>query len=119
MCNCIIFIIQYTEQIQKGDLYNVSAYASDAVRALAEALHRCIWSHNGCSRTELDWNITFTGDTVGYFNNCTILLIVWLNVYQCNCCDVSKMYSVYTMHDSMHGFLSGGVPSIIHNRWSF
>ena len=62
--NCL-----YTaEQILKGDLYNVSAYASDAVRALAEALHNCFqykpYTSTNCDGTELDWNFTFTGQTV-------------------------------------------------------
>ena len=61
-------------QIQEGDLYNVSAYASDAVRALAEALHNCLLNSEGsgvitssCKGTDLDFNISFSGDTVLLF----------------------------------------------------
>ena len=48
----------------------MSEYASDAVRAFAEALHSCaneIGSGNlmdSCKGTELNWNVAFTGKTV-------------------------------------------------------
>ena len=58
------------EQIVQEDTYNVSDYASDAVRALAEALHTCFNSTGSrniscsCKGALLNWNITFTGRTV-------------------------------------------------------
>ena len=67
----ILFIVlQYIEQIEDGDLYSVSAYASDAVRALAVALHSCFNStgsgniSGSCRGALLNWNISFTGRTV-------------------------------------------------------
>ena len=62
--------MQFLERIEGGDLYNVSAYASDAVRALAIALHTCFNSSRSgnisgsCSGALLNWNISFTGRTV-------------------------------------------------------
>ena len=44
-----------------------SAYASDAVKALATALHNCFQNQNNidsCKGTQLEWNITFNGQTV-------------------------------------------------------
>ena len=55
------------KQIERGDLYNVSSYVSDAVRSLALALNSCLMnevSWTSCKGTQLDWNITFTGNTV-------------------------------------------------------
>ena len=57
----------------------MSAYASDAVRALAEALQNCFNnnstagsqnSNNKCRGTELNWNNTFEGNTVN-LKNCS------------------------------------------------
>ena len=57
------------EHIQKNELHNTPAYASDAVRALAAALHSCFKtsakSQNiNCRGIELNWNVNFTGSTV-------------------------------------------------------
>ena len=61
--------LQYTDQIRKkGNLYNMSAYASDAVKALDKVLKTCnetgVGLNNSCTGNNQNWNISFLGSTV-------------------------------------------------------